>query len=223
MLAFALCPTFRFLSLTFLIVLADIGMFIWEEVRGLDKTSDNLLQVNVLTLIDLGGNYQPFLLLHHEQIYRLISAIFLHVHFLHIFGNLITTFMFLSRIEHTYGPAKTLIIYLLSGIGGNIFSALVGPSGVKAGASTALYGIIGVIIGYIVINWNGLDLVGQQMKCQIFCTGFMVIIFIFIFTPTSASSSTGSSTSIDYFGHLGGFLSGVWLSSIHDTIVTTKR
>lgn len=125
--------------------------------------------------------------------------------------------MFLSRIEYTYGVGKTLVIYLLSGIGGNIFSALVSPSGVKAGASTALYGIIGVIIGYIVINWNGLDLVGQQMKCQIFCSGFMVIIFIFIFTPTSSNSS------IDYMGHLGGFLSGLWLSGIHDTIINQKR
>ena len=50
---------------------------------------------------------------------------------------------------------KTLIIYLISGICGNIFSLVCNPSNdtVRAGASTALYGIIGVIFGYIVINW----------------------------------------------------------------------
>lgn len=64
MLAFSLCPTFKFLSLTFVIIVADIGMFIWEEIRGLDKTSNNLLMVNSQTLVDLGANYQPYLLLY---------------------------------------------------------------------------------------------------------------------------------------------------------------
>lgn len=124
--------------------------------------------------------------------------------------------MFLSRIEYTFGIPKTLAIYLISGIAGNIFSSLVNPGAVKVGASTALFGIIGVIIGYIIINWTGFDLVGPVLKCQIWCTGFMIIIFIFIFTPANSGS-------IDYFGHLGGFMAGLWLSCIHQTIVNTTR
>lgn len=93
---------------------------------------------------------------------------------------------------------------------------------VKAGASTALYGIIGVIFGYIMINWNGLDLIGKSMKCQIGCTAAMIILFILIFTP-SAGSSSSNTVSIDYFGHLGGFLAGVWLSCIHKPIINEKR
>jgi rhomboid protease GluP len=124
--------------------------------------------------------------------------------------------MFLSRIEYTYGIVKTLIIYLISGIAGNIFSSLINPGPVKAGASTALYGIIGLIIGYIIINWSGLDLIGPVLKCQVWCTGFMIIIFIFIFTP-------GNTEGVDFFGHLGGFMAGLWLSCIHQTIVNTTR
>jgi rhomboid protease GluP len=124
--------------------------------------------------------------------------------------------MFLSRIEHTYGIVKTFIIYLISGIAGNIFSSLINPGAVKGGASTALFGIIGVIIGYIIINWNGLDIIGPVLKCQIWCTGFMIIIFIFIFTP-------GNTNGVDFFGHLGGFMAGLWLSSIHQTIVNNTR
>lgn len=183
---------------------------------GLDKSSGYLLNVNSDTLIQYGGNYQPKVL--SGQVYRLVSAMFLHVYFMHIFGNLITTFMFLSRIEYTFGFWKTLIIYIVCGISGNIFSVVCAPGGVKAGASTALFGIIGVIMGYIIINWNGLDLVGRAMKCQIWCTGLMIIVFIFIFTPSSNNNS-----GIDYYGHLGGFLAGVWLSAIHDTIIQTTR
>ena len=147
----------------------------------------------------------------------------MHINFMHIFGNVITTFMFLSRIEYTFGVVNTLIIYLVSGIAGNIFSSLVNPGPVKAGASTALFGIIGLIIGYIIINWSGVDLLGPVMKCQIWCTGFMIIIFIFIFTPSTTSTSSSSGTSIDYYGHLGGFLAGLWLASIHQTIVNNTR
>jgi len=58
MLAYSLCPTFKFLSLTFLIVLADIAVFIFLIVVGLEKTSDNLLQIKGTALIDYGGNIQ---------------------------------------------------------------------------------------------------------------------------------------------------------------------
>lgn len=47
MLSFTLCPTFKVLSLTFLITLADIALFIFEVSVGLDKTAPNLLQVKV--------------------------------------------------------------------------------------------------------------------------------------------------------------------------------
>jgi rhomboid protease GluP len=128
----------------------------------------------------------------------------------------IVTFFFLSRVEHTFGWLKTFIIYILSGIAANIFRAVITKSDIpSAGASTSLYGIIGVIIGYIILNWNGLDLLGPMIKCQVFCSAFMIIIFIFIFTPTSGSN-------IDFYGHLGGFLSGLWLSAIHKTIVSGK-
>lgn len=140
---------------------------------------------------------------------------FLHVYFMHIFGNLVTTFMFLSRIEYSFGFAKTLISYLVAGVCGNIFSLACNPSpDVRAGASTALYGIIGIIMGYIIINWRGLDLIGQAMKCQLWCTAIMIIFFIFAFTPSG---------NVDFYGHLGGFMAGVWLSSIHKPIVSEER
>lgn len=53
---------------------------------------------------------------------------------------------------------------------------------------------------------------GPVIKCQIYCTAFMIIMFILIFTPSNLNGN------IDYYGHLGGFLGGMWLSAIHTTI-----
>lgn len=77
----------------------------------------------------------------------------------------------------------------------------------KIGASTSLYGMIGFIIGYVVINWDGVDGIGPGMKCQLYCTVSMMIVFVIFFTPISGN--------VDYFGHLGGFLGGLWLAGIH--------
>ena len=96
MLMFGLCPNFKLISITMLIIIADLVMFIAEQITGLDKTSNNLLQVNTTRLMQLGANYQPNDLA--GQVYRFLSAIFLHINFMHIFGNIIVTFLFLSRI-----------------------------------------------------------------------------------------------------------------------------
>lgn len=134
---------------------------------------------------------------------------------LHFFGNILSTFFLVSRIEHTFGFPKALIIYLLSGISGNIFSDAINKGTfLAAGASTALYGMIGVILGYIILNWNGVDLLGPVIKCQLYCAALSMFFFVLIFTPSSINSS------IDWYGHLGGFLAGMWLTAIHQTIVS---
>ncbi len=80
-----------------------------------------------------------------------------------------------------------MIAFLVSGIAGNIFSLAVDSNytTIKAGASTSLHGMIGIILGYIIINWVGLNLVGDALKCTILCMFFFLIIFVLIFTPFS--------------------------------------
>ena len=146
-----------------------------------------------------------------------MSAQYLHINFIHFFGNVLTILIFVSRVEYTFGWWKTLIIFVISGIGGNIFTCLTNPSDsiVKAGASTSLYGIIGAIIGYVILNWKGLDVVGRLLKCQLVFVAVIIVLFIFVLTPYSDN--------IDYMGHLGGFLTGLTLSAIHSTIRHEKR
>jgi len=47
----------------------------------------------------------------------------------------------------------------------------------------------------------------------------MIIVFIFIFTPYSGQDNV----EVDYYGHLGGFLGGLFLSGINPTIINQKR
>jgi membrane associated rhomboid family serine protease len=71
------------------------------------------------------------------------------------------------------------------------------------------------MIGYFIINWSGLNKIGPILKCQLVCLGIMLIVFTILFTSVGPDN-------IDYFGHLGGFLSGLWLSAINPTIDNQK-
>lgn len=153
--------------------------------------------------------------------YRLIVAAFLHVNFLHLLGNMFAAFILLTRVEYTFGPLLTFIMYIICAIGGNIFSLAVDSNNnyyvIKAGASTAIFGMVGVPIGYLIINWSGLDNVGSALKCQMVCSIIFLLIFILIFTPSSVNSN------IDYFGHLGGLLTGIWVAAFKDPLINEKR
>ncbi len=157
----------------------------------------------------MGANHP--LLIRQGQVWRLITAAVLHVNFMHFFGNFTSTIILLSRFEYSFGTVRCIIFYIVSAIAGNIFSALCQRQTIKAGASTCLYGILGVMIGYLIINWNGFARIGPVLKCQLISITLMLVVFTILF------SSVGPDK-IDYFGHLGGFLAGIWLSSINPTI-----
>ena len=113
-------------------------------------------------------------------------------------------------------------MFIVAGIGGNIFTLAVDVGAfattVKGGASTSLYGMIGVILGYIIINWNGLRLIGDGLRCSILCSFMFLLIFVLIFTPANLER-----TNVDHWGRLGGFLTGLWISAIGTPLISENR
>lgn len=202
------CPVFKCCSFTSFILIVYIAVFIAEAAIGLDKAGE-LLEIYPDKLILMGANKPS--LVRKGEVWRLITAAVLHVNFMHFFGNFMSTVILLSRFEYTFGTIRCIIIYIISAIAGNIFSAVCDTTTTKAGASTCLYGVLGVMVGYLIINWSGLKKIGAILRCQLLCACGMLIVFTILFTSVGANN-------IDYFGHLGGFLAGLWLSGINHTI-----
>lgn len=77
--------------------------------------------------------------------WRLVSCIFIHVGSIHLAVNVIGLF-FLGRIlEELFGTARTAAIYFGSGLAGALASFLAAPAGISAGASGAIFGILGAV------------------------------------------------------------------------------
>lgn len=81
-----------------------------------------------------------------SQIWRLISAIFVHIGLEHFVMNMITLYFIGRQAEDIFGSWNFLFLYLMSGILGNVFVFFFTPNVVAAGASTSLFGIFGAII-----------------------------------------------------------------------------
>ena len=93
-----------------------------------------------------GLNYQYVKL--NGEYGRLISAMFLHSGFDHLFGNMFALYMFGSTVERKLGSLRTTIIYFVSGIVAGIISMnvyhMTDPDRMhfSIGASGAVFGII---------------------------------------------------------------------------------
>lgn len=101
-----------------------------------------------------------------------------------------------SNLEPDIGSLKFLTLYILSGFGGISFSALCTDT-LSMGASTAVFGLSGVYVAFIILNYSFLASRPDKL-CQI-----IMFLFISIFLSVMLGSKN-----IDVLGHLGGFITG---------------
>jgi rhomboid protease GluP len=80
------------------------------------------------------------------QVYRTVTALTLHAHFAHVFGNAVVAFVLLGAIGQALGPGVASLLTLLAGAGGNWATAeWYGPGHASLGASTAIFGALGLL------------------------------------------------------------------------------
>lgn len=129
------------------------------------------------------------------QLWRLITPILLHGSILHIGFNMYALFVFGTGLERHFGKVRFLILYLLSGFSGNVFSFLF-TKGYSIGASTAIFGLIAAEGVFLFQNRK---LFGNQVRSAIGNIIFVAAINLFI----------GLAPGIDNWGHVGGLLGGL--------------
>ncbi|WP_062350848.1 rhomboid family intramembrane serine protease [Bacillus kwashiorkori] len=85
--------------------------------------------------------------------WRLITPIFVHNHLTHLLFNCFSLFLFGSLLEGMLKKSTFFLLYLSSGIFANVMTYLLAPpTYVHAGASGAIFGILGVIFTLILFK-----------------------------------------------------------------------
>lgn len=180
-----------------------------------------LVAVNVLVfllcsitggLIYDRGMLDVFSVVVNKEYGRIIWAMFLHNGVSHIFNNMLILFFLGSMIEKEVGHIRFAVLYLLSGIGGNLLSLFVkmnnGDMSASLGASGAIFGLDGVLLAMVLFS-------GRRMENV---TPVRVLLMILY---SLYSGFTG--INIDNAAHVGGLITGFAAATVTCLIIRRKR
>lgn len=154
---------------------------------------------NIENLIRFGANSK--ILVAEGERWRLFTASFIHIGFFHILFNMYFFYSLGPVFERLFGSMNFLIIYLIAGIFGNLLSFAFGsPYTVSAGASTSLYGMLGLAIG-LMATYRDDEIIRS------FGASFISVVVINVIYSLLAPG-------VGIYGHLGGFVAGFLLAGI---------
>lgn len=176
------------------LIILNVIYFLYLEIAGSSENS--------LFMIQHGAMYTP-LILEYGEYYRLLTSIFMHFGINHIVNNMLVLFILGDNLERALGRVKYLMFYLLCGVGANIVSMFVGMSrpvqAVGAGASGAIFGVIGGLLYVVGVNKGRLeDLNSRQL--------IIMVLFSLYFGFTSSG--------VDNVAHVAGLVIGMLLAAI---------
>jgi rhomboid protease GluP len=188
------------------LITANVAYFAIAAFHGVSPIQPERRQ-----LLDLGASYGPFIF--DGQWWRLASANFVHIGFLHLFFNMWCLWSLGNAAERMFRNVTFLLIYLLSGIGGSLASLAWHPAVLSAGASGAVFGIAGALVsmlyfGHILVPRH---VVRQMLSSLAFFVGFNLLL---------GSVLEG----VDNAGHVGGLAVGLGLgAALHRSLPSGRR
>lgn len=136
------------------------------------------------------------------QYWRLVAAMFIHFDVMHLAANCLSLYVFGSIVERFLGTGKLAAIYFVSGIFASVL-CLTQQSTVSAGASGAVYGLIGAAA---VITWRA------RGRAELNFYNMAILIAVGIGISFIVPG-------ISYTAHIGGLVAGTalgWLLSRAD-------
>ncbi|PCS00149.1 rhomboid family intramembrane serine protease [Lactococcus fujiensis] len=161
-----------------------------------------------INLLNSGALWGPAILDDPTQIWRLFTPIFLHIGWTHLLLNMFTLFFIGRQVEAVFGWKSFTLIYFISGIFGNAMSFLFLPQSLSAGASGAIFGLFGAVVG--LGYFTEMPILKEIGKT------FAVLIGINLIMNVLSVGSIGSISmgSVNIWAHVGGAIGGLLLSAI---------
>ena len=147
-------------------------------------------------MLEWGASFGPSVVFD-GQVWRLLTSMFLHFGLIHLAMNLWCLLTTGPVVERFFGHLGFAAIYVLSGLGGAAASLFVHPTFICAGASGAIFGVFGGLLGFLAIRHRDVPpAILQPMRSG--TLGFLAYNVLFGLT----------SSTIDMAAHLGGLATG---------------
>jgi membrane associated rhomboid family serine protease len=169
-----------------------------------------MFRLSESALIEVIGKYglTPNLIMERKNLYTLVTSMFLHFDFIHLFSNMIFLLIAGDSCERAMGHSRFLAFYLIVGVFSGLFYVYMNPvSNMTAiGASGAVFGVLAAFA------------ILFPFRMVISFVGFIPIplpAIIFVLLSVWLETyyvTTGMNPHIAHTAHIGGFLAGVFLT-----------
>lgn len=174
------------LTATYVLIGINIVIFLLETAQGGSTNREIALR--------FGAQYTPYV--KRGQWYRLFTSMFLHFGFIHLLCNMYSLSNLGPALESFFRIPLFLVLYLVSGLAGNLLSYYreirTGQYRLSAGASGAVFGLLGAYLVFAILpGYGGVSLYGILRV--------LAINALYAF----------SNRSINAMAHLGGLIAGI--------------
>ena len=180
----------EFTLINTIMVLINVVVFFAMSLKG--STED------VEFMLTHGAMYVPAIT-EAGQYYRFFTCMFLHFGFTHLSGNMVVLLFLGDNVERAVGKIKYILIYIFGGLIGSLGSflyAFVYNKGiVSAGASGAIFALIGALLWLVICNKGKLENMTTLRVCVLIA-----------YALYSGFTSPNVDMSAHLFGLMGGFL-----------------
>ncbi|MBD3793059.1 MAG: rhomboid family intramembrane serine protease [Campylobacterales bacterium] len=114
-------------------------------------------------IYEFGVNYGPYVVLG-DEIYRLFTSMFMHANTMHLVMNMLALYLLGQSVEPLFPKLHYLLLYFISGLFGGLVSIYFHLDTPGLGASGAVFGLFGVLIGFAILHR---DYMGAEFKAFI--------------------------------------------------------
>lgn len=186
---------------TLILIITNVLIFILETLAG-GSTKNTVA-------ISFGAQATPFLEM--GEYWRLFTAMFLHFGIVHLGCNMLSLYGLGPAIERIYGRPRYVTIYILSGLAGNLATWAVelrtGDYALSAGASGAIFGIIGAYLALFLV---------PSMRSRLSAKSLLIMLGI--------NLAYGLSTpGVNMTAHIGGLIAGAAVAAVMIFVIRQKQ
>ena len=111
-------------------------------------------------------------------------------------------------LERVHGFVNIGFLFLIAAVGGNILSCVLLPNAISVGASGGIFGLLGVCLADILVNWDLLFLKIGDAEERTPCQNVQVLFWLLF--DVLVNSMIGLTPYVDNFAHMGGFCYGIF-------------
>lgn len=171
---------------TFVLIAANVAVYAYTS----------FLSGNALTTSDnvIAAFGQDNFRIMNGEVWRLVSAMFVHADIVHIFGNMLFLLIFGLRAEDMFDVEEYFLIYFASGLTGGLLTFFFWPDVLSVGASGAIFGVLGASLVYARRS------IGQSIMSALIYAFFLFFINL--------------GPNVNFLAHLGGLGTGLFIGYV---------